>query len=144
MAFSLDDLIAKATAALDKTAADHDKKAEQAERLIDLINDPALRAQFDSLVASGAIFGVQVGTRIKDIFVPDEKEEDPEPTPEPEPEDESNPSIADLFGVSDEAVQSFLDALSRTQGNRPSEGTNVFNIFGDGDRPFGGFGGRAG
>ncbi|QIG57892.1 hypothetical protein SEA_PAULODIABOLI_206 [Microbacterium phage PauloDiaboli] len=148
MSFSLDDLIAKATEGLSKSAADHDKKAEQAENLIDLINDPALRSQLDSLVASGAFFGIQLANRVKDIFKPDAEDTDPEPTPDPEPTEPNaaaEPSLADIFGVNDAAVQSLLDAINRAKVTplRPSEG-NVFNIFGDGERPFGGFGGRAG
>lgn len=141
---SLDDLIAKATEGLSKSAADHDKKAEQAENLIDLINDQGLRSQLDSLVASGAFFGLQVANRVKDIFATDAEDSDPEPTPEADLPDEDEPSIADIFGVNDDSVQRLLDAINRAKTTplRPSEG-NVFNLFGDPRSPFsGGFGGR--
>ena len=121
--FNLDDFIAKATEALDKSAAEHEKRAAEAEALSDLINDPDIRHQVIDLTVHGTLLAATVGDRLKTIFSPEVSEEKEEqPTPEPEPEPTPDPgtfSFQDIFGAQDEAVNKLLDAILKTRGDRP-------------------------
>lgn len=133
----LDSFITKATEALDKSAADHDKRAGQAEALSDLINDPDVRDLASDLALRGTLFVGTVGARLKDIFAEDADEEpetapEPEPTPEPEPEKRPEDiTFSDIFGGQDAALGKFLDAISKAQG----QGNPLTGIFPDNERP---------
>lgn len=88
MAFSLDDFLDKAAEAFDKSAEDHYRKSEQAEEVSELLTDPNVRDQIDSLIVNGSILIATVAERVKGIF----KSEDDGPTEDPEPEEEDEPS----------------------------------------------------
>lgn len=97
--FNINDILSKATEALQKSSADHARRAEQNSGLIELINDPGLRSQVESIVGSVAVVGFTVVDRLKAIFA-----EDAEAAPAPAPKAEPTP---------ENPLQALIDSLEQ-------------------------------
>lgn len=108
---SLDALIDKATTFLAEQQDKAYTRAEEYDKLIDLINDPTLRAQAESVLVQGAYVGGVILGRLQDIFSSDEDEDAAE---EPQDEEEETPKTH----LTNEEVNAILkDLFGNTNGH---------------------------